>query len=244
MNNELLIKTPHADIIAFLKDGFYSGLGCGSFHNHNCTEVHITVGGGAIFAVSGRDVELKSGDLLLIPPKSLHACIAQDDGVRRTAFQIDREVAEAQVIHIDEHILSGFFDEIERSEHGGDCTMLCAFMSLICCHFCIGQPITPRHVEDHGYTVYEFFSQRYSEDVRLADLAAELHLCERQTERLVTEHMGVNFRKALSNTRIMMAKQLMQDSRLTLAQIAEYVGYRSYAGFWKALRAYDARHVE
>ena len=40
----------------------------------------------------------------------------------------------------------------------------------------------------------------------------------------------------ISSTRVMIAKQLLRSSDMSLSEIAEYVGYRSYAGFWKAMK--------
>ena len=81
-----------------------------------------------------------------------------------------------------------------------------------------------------------FFSNRYSEDVRLSDLAEAIHLSERQTERLVIEHTGRGFRDELTETRVKIARQRLADKNMTLGEIAGYVGYRSYAGFWKAMK--------
>ena len=40
------------------------------------------------------------------------------------------------------------------------------------------------------------------------------------------------------------ANQLMQAEDASLEQIAKYVGYRSYSGFWKAMKRYESEQVQ
>jgi AraC-like DNA-binding protein len=35
-----------------------------------------------------------------------------------------------------------------------------------------------------------------------------------------------------------MAKHLIATTDMSLGEVADYVGYRSYAGFWKAMKKY------
>lgn len=70
----------------------------------------------------------------------------------------------------------------------------------------------------------------------LSDLAARLYLSEKQTERLVLKHTGQTFKQKLSDTRVAMANVLIRETEMPLHKVAEYVGYSSYSGFWKALQ--------
>ena len=95
---------------------------------------------------------------------------------------------------------------------------------------------------DYGFLIHEFFSLHYSEDLHLCDLAQFLHLSERQTERLVIEHTGNTFRNELTAIRMTIAKKLLTSSQMSLTEISQYVGYKSYAGFWKALNKYNLQN--
>jgi len=241
--NELAIKTPVGEFSAFLQQGFYNTLVCSPFHNHNYIEIHLVLDGTAVFLIEGKKYRLKSGDMLVIPRKTLHACTQQDETARHSAFQINyapkKDIFKAEVFSIDEQVLRCFFDEIKQCRETNDYTMISAFMSLFCCQFCKDARLEANQVIDYGFAIHEFFLQRYHEDIRLSDLAKTLHLSERQTERLVIEHMGKTFRRTLSATRVMIAMQLIESSNLSMSEIAEYVGYRSYAGFWKAMKSFN-----
>ena len=243
MYNELPIKNPAGEFSAFLQEGFYENLGCGTFHNHNYAEVHLILDGTAVFVIGGEIYEIEGGRMLVIPKKTLHACTRQDEETRHTAFQInyipDREMHSAEIYPVDVEILRCFFEKIKQCRETNDHTELAVLMSLFCCHLFGKVRMEPNSVLDYGFAIHEFFLHRYHEDICLCDLAETLHLSQRQTERLVTAHMGKSFRETLAATRVMIAKQLSLSTELSMHEIAEYVGYRSYAGFWKAMKKFD-----
>ena len=70
----------------------------------------------------------------------------------------------------------------------------------------------------------------------MCDLAKILSLSDRQTERLVIKYMGKPFRGVLSDIRTEMAKRLMETTVMSMSEISRMVGYKSYAGFWKAMK--------
>ena len=49
-------------------------------------------------------------------------------------------------------------------------------------------------------------------------------------------HTGRSFRDELTATRMAVADQLIAEGELSLSEIAAYVGYHSYAGFYKAIK--------
>ena len=240
MHNELAIRTPHGDFSAFLQLGFYENISCRRFHNHNYVEVHLVLDGSSVLMIGDEKYEIKSGEMLVIPKRALHACVSQDETTLHTAFQINystkNDITRAEVIPVEEDTVRRFFAEIKECRKTEDYTLISAYISLFCCRFFKDGRLESNELTNHGFTIHEFFANRYNEDVTLADLAQVLHLSERQAERLVIEYMGKTFRKTLSSTRVMIAKQLLRSSDMSLSEIAEYVGYRSYAGFWKAMK--------
>jgi AraC-like DNA-binding protein len=100
---------------------------------------------------------------------------------------------------------------------------------------CTDEKLQAQPITDYAFLIYEFFSTNYSGDVKLADLADILHLSERQTERLVIEHTGKTFKEEITSMRMEMAQKLI-SAGMPLTEIAQYVGYKSYAGFYKAMK--------
>ena len=241
MYNELPIRTPLGNFSAFLQRGFYHGIALSPFHNHNYTEVHLLLDGFADFVIEGKKHAIGSGHMLILPKKTLHSCVRQDVGTKHSAFQISYDLPEGfspsfLVVPVDEQLLRRILDEIRRCRETDDHKMISAYLALLCCYFREDEELKSNRVVNYGFAIHEFFLTRYTEDVRLSDLAETLHLSERQTERLVRQYMGETFRRTLAATRRMIARQLIDFSEFSMTEIAEYVGYRSYAGFWKAIK--------
>ena len=73
----------------------------------------------------------------------------------------------------------------------------------------------------------------------MRDIANYLHLSERQSERLIIDYTGHSFRDELVATRMNMAKILFSTTDMSLSEISQYVGYKSYNGFWKAAKKFN-----
>ncbi len=75
--------------------------------------------------------------------------------------------------------------------------------------------------------------QCYAMSHGLKDLSARLYLSEKQTGMLVKKLMGESYKKLITRQRMKVANRLMQSER-SLLEIARYVGYSSYNGFFVA----------
>ncbi len=239
MANELPIQTQWGETRVFLQDGFYNKTICGHFHKHYYAELHFFLGGNAVFAIDDKRLEIKSGTMLVIPPGTIHTSIQMDEAVCHKALQIDLPVSEFSVCLLDENILEAFLSEIKNCSKTDDYTLISSFIALFCGYFYKPCKIKAKRVNNYEFIMYEFFSTRFHEDIHLCDLAKELHVSERQAERIVIKYTGRTFRKMLADTRIEMARLLLGTFD-TLQKVSEQVGYRSYAGFWKAFRKYDS----
>ena len=237
MNNELNLKNSYTEYKVFLQDGFYLNTTLNPrVHKHNYAEVHLVSNGGLVFNVGEKKYEAKAGDMLIIPRRILHASSQIESGTRHTAFQISYDADEFSVIKLPQTLVSDFFVEIERCRENNIYDSIAAYVMLFISYVRKDKSFSSKRITDYGFLINEFFSHHYSDDIHIEDLAKELHLSERQTERLVVFHTGNTFGRELSATRISIARHLMKTTDMPLTDIAEYVGYRSYAGFFKALK--------
>lgn len=237
MYQELNVRIGSDTHKVFMQDGFFNKrLLTSKIHRHNYAEVHFLLGGDVVYRIGEEIYRAKNGSMLVIPAGVFHAGVERDENAHQAAFQIDCEVSEFGVYMLGSAVLAEFFSEIDRCISTEDYTGISAYITLFCRHFLAVEPVRSEHISDPGFLIFEFFSNKYSEDIRLGDLAASLHLSERQTERLVIDYMGAGFRETLTSTRVNMAKQLLAVSDMSLGEIASYVGYRTYAGFWKAMK--------
>ena len=239
---EIDIKVGEKTRRAFLQRGFYLQLPpTKRIHKHNYADVHMVAGGEIEFHIDKKVYLAKDGTLLVIPRDTFHSCVVKEKTAVHTAFQVDYEVKGFLSFSINSSTITEFYKEIERVKETDDYTKIAAYISLFCSYFCPANAVEAKDITDYGFLIREFFQTQYSKDIKLCDLAEALNVCERQTERLVSKYTGRNFRDELAFTRISMAKQILKMNQMSLQEVASYVGYHSYAGFWKAMKKYDGK---
>ena len=242
MNNEFTITLGEKMHRIFLQDGLYSDLPpTTKQHKHNFDEMHLIANGSAQLIVENKMYHIESGNILIIPKGVFHSFASVEPNVFHTAFQIECDMDEFSICNIGSDIILKFSEEVEYGKTPGNYLKISAYISLFLSYFFNEQELSAKSVDDYGFLIQEFFSAYYSENLHLSDLADFLHLSERQAERLVIEHTGNTFRNELASIRINIAKNLLKSSSMTLLEISQYVGYKSYAGFWKAMKKYNIK---
>lgn len=237
MYNEFTVQTAKNEYKVFLQAGFYTfHRVVPLLHQHHCAEVHLISGGSATFQIGEETKTLGGGTVLVIPKNILHGCLEIEEHTLHTAFQIDMEVDFFVAYAVSRDLASLFFEEIKQAASTGDYAGIALYIQLLLRPFSILSKQSAAPISDYQFLIYEFFTKRYAEDIHLSELAEMLHLSERQTERIVLQYTGKTFHENLTDTRISMAKRLLATTNMSATEVAQYVGYRSYAGFWKAMR--------
>ena len=107
--------------------------------------------------------------------------------------------------------------------------------------------VVDENIDDVNETLYkqklrgivgDSISRFCNENDILASVAEILHMSQRNTARIIKDVFGVSLSTLVLNQRMVYAKELILDSELSLAQIAERVGYRQYNTFYKAFKKY------
>ncbi len=87
----------------------------------------------------------------------------------------------------------------------------------------------------HGYEktgIDEFFRRKfYLPDVRITDLAQDMQVSTRQVNRILYKMFGMSFTQKLREQRLQYAAMLLKDSDMTMAEISQRSGFRSYPYF-------------
>ena len=238
-NRELAITLNGEEIKVFLQDGFYWNAPiCDYMHIHSYTEIHFVSNGEMTFSVNGDQITVNESTALVIPARVYHAFVSKTEEAVHTAFQIDLSADSPSINELDEGLIRYLFAEIKKTPPRDDHAAIASIITMLCTLLFSHAPVFPHDITDAGYLINDFFSQNYRSNVKLCDLAMLLHLSDRQAERLVKEQTGRSFRDELTATRMRMADQLLATTSMSLTDIAQYVGYCSYAGFWKARERY------
>ena len=242
VQNNTILEVKTAKLHLFLQGGFFdSNASTFAMHAHGYTELHLVVDGKIRFFVGQRMYTLNVGDVLVIPQNVYHACVEKESGTRTVAFQIEKMAESVKTEHISPELAAAFAKEIEAAKQKNDFKTVVKYVSLVCDPIFEEERIPAVASADYALIINEFFSNRYHQKITLVTLARELNLSEKQAARLVRKHTGRTFQQELTRRRIGAANYLVQSTKLTMREIAEHVGFKSYSGFWKAYRKLAAK---
>lgn len=206
-------------------------------HKHEMTEIHILTRGSKTVQVGEQTYSLRVGDLLAIPPAQYHEGVDHSADMAQVVFELELKLTEPKQLRVPLPLLSLFLEELKLVEITKDYRKLRLYLALFCDDLLPNEASVDSKV-DYAYRIRYFFDSHYYKEVYLSDLAELLYVSEKQAERLVVKHTGNNFRKELTLHRIRVAKQLVEQGDMSLTDIAQYVGYKSYSGFWRAYSKY------
>lgn len=197
-------------------------------HKHEHAEVHLIIKGDMRFTVEGSTYKLCAGDAILIPSGFFHMTESEDN--ERVHFSFQTKMSQREIVI--KQFPKDFLSELQRKlKNGEDCInhlfFICAELGNIN-HYKSDSQTDYKHIIGH------FFDKRHQENVQIKDLSETLHLSKMHTQRLIKKHTGMTFGENLRSYRMRVADYLTQNTDMTEEEIARYVGYRSYSGYWKA----------
>lgn len=100
------------------------------------------------------------------------------------------------------------------------------------------------------YAIEQFINTKYSKKTSVEELAQSLHMSRRQTDRIILQIFGKSFAALILERRMSVAQTLLKKTQIPCTEIAERVGYSSYAGFYIAFKQHfgvapdEVRRVE
>lgn len=227
MNYEMTLYLPQPTRL-YLQDGFFNTAPPSAApHRHRYGELHFA-DGAVHYEIDGIPHTLSGSEALFIPAGKLHRCVLTAPELRHTAFQLPLSLP----LTI-KKLPTGFTKELFSCLRSGrDSVRLRGLLTFLISYF-TNTELPPTPTDDRGFVIYEFFANRYHENLTLGDLADLLGLSIKQTAREVKKQMGRSFREEITARRLEAAGVLLALG-VSAPEAAEAVGYRSYSGFWKA----------
>lgn len=230
-NAQLTVSVGERTFPVFLQEGFFNcRSGPTALHKHRYAEVHLICEGECEYLVGEKRISLRPEQALILPPDVFHECLSAAAGTRHTAFQLDFPVTEPMRRNLPCGIAAHLCELIKTGAAPG---RLSAALGFLCGEiFDLPAPMIP--LRDPAFIIHERLANQYATDLSLSDLAEELGLSKKQTERMIVKHTGNTFRTELTRRRMEAARHLIETEDVSLAEASERVGYKSYSGFWKA----------
>lgn len=224
-----------------MQNGFFSlSAFVSPYHKHRYPEAHVVISGTVRYEADGVETTVTAGEMYVIPPNVFHRCTEVSEGAERMAFMAESEARISGKCVPMPDAVNALASAVRAKRSIGD-AKLHACLSVLCSEFVSAEADEPVPVTDRGFVIHEFFSNNYHRDITVSDIASLLHLSEKQAQRMIKQYTGNDFRTELTRRRMEAAQHFMDSSEMSLSEIAERVGYKSYSGFWKAVKAWQRR---
>ena len=240
MNTEFVIDINGCETKIYMQIGFFDHKDlCYPSHKHLFVEMHIFLSESAIMQCDKENITLQEGDVLFIPANMLHKYQSFKEDSKRISFLLDcgSNCKTPSKMSLPNALLSLLCKEIQDYALTGRDSKLKALLSYVCSDFLtIETEKTKVPIANRELIMEEFFTKKYNTNATLDDLARELMLSHKQTEREVKRFTGNTFVREMSKRKIEAAIILSQTTNLSLTEISELVGYTSYCGFYKAYK--------
>lgn len=235
MNGIISIKLGDKNARCFIDSGSLAHEYCVShYHRHSYAEIHLVIDGEISYFIDKEVIKATAGSVIFIPSGVYHYTGESKGNLSYGAFQIDSDCKKTGHEKLSVEFLKEYFNEVQASGEHGNFAVLSATISYICSK--VVEDINESAVEDcdYAYAINNFFGRYYNHEVTINELAKYLGLSEKQTTRLVRKYTGKTFGQNILEARMHTADYLCTNTDMPMAEIAQYVGYNSYGGFFKA----------
>ncbi len=219
-------------------------------HFHPFTEIFLVLDGEGIFTVENKSFDIKTNDLIIVPPNVYHQELSHDSkpleytvlGVEDLLFQIedpnqnfiyqnfDRD--NEDILYYFHHLLM----ESENKELGYDtvCQKLLELLILkiirkMNINLEAHQVILP--IKREIRMICHYIDQNYSENLSLESLAQYMKMNKYYMAHEFKKYMHISPIQYLIKRRIKECQSLLKTSSLSVSEISEAVGFSSQSYF-------------
>ncbi len=207
-------------------------------HNHRQGELHVLLSGSADYTIDNNNCALKAGDYIYIPPKVYHSSKPLDPDTTFVTFSLRGGPKQVSYCKLPKALLEGMFSACTESKAVDSLQPLMPYF-----HILLGELLWPggpviRENQDYEGMILRYLDTHYNRDTTLASLAQYVGISPKQVQRIVQKETGRTFLEELTARRMRAARYLEENTTMSAAEIAHYVGYNSYSGYWKARKNY------
>ncbi len=228
-------------------------------HFHTYYELFYVNNGKFTIKFENEDKEFSKDDLIVISPGTNHKTIMINPGTARYNFNFLMEknslktnfslydalksaFAEKCTVISNSFSLRDILKKIVVDIMQGDEVLLSAHFHELAVNILEFlnppkvQPLTKNTISDSNmirmYKLQQIIFTSYSQDISLNYIADKLFLSTRQASRIIQQYFGCTYRELVAKMRMKVAVELLENTDMTILEIASQIGYNSIKGFY------------
>ena len=219
-------------------------------HWHDYYEFEYIKSGSITYQHNGNSYTLSSGSAFLVTPSDYHNIIAHEAELYNIAFndaQISQHFlekiisfSEEAIVQLNqpkrepvEQLLWLLLQEYERDDEFSEYSTH-NLLETVLVYFLRALPNQKVSTKNHSSAVMQavsYIHRHFKEKLTLRQVASSIHLSPKYLGEIFKAEMGLSFSAYLMQTRLVFARNLLQNGRCTVAQAAFASGFNSPAYF-------------
>lgn len=224
-------------------------------HSHNFSEIFYITGGKGYFMARGEKCPVQKGHLIIVNPQVEHGEFSSDEnpleyivlgveGMHFTPSSVQQ--AGLALIHIFQtpapivHCIEALRDEIQNPMPGQKVicqNLLNIIILMILRQKDIRVSVTPfNNVSQECVSIKEYIDSHFKDPITLDILAQEAHQNKYYIAHTFKEAFGISPIKYLMERRVEESKYLLEETDLTIGQIASSISFSSASHYSQAFR--------
>ncbi|MCL6456549.1 MAG: AraC family transcriptional regulator [Gorillibacterium sp.] len=235
-------------------------------HFHNAWEIYFLLSGERCYFIKDRAYHVRKGDLILIPVHALHKTTSTRKGsherilinFRKEAIgnllpQWEAEVtnifAEFPLLRLNQKeqgvvrtLMTKMLTELEIRQTGHEAytKLLLSELLITLLRLTEGRPTEiadyPNSLHYKVSEVAQYIGKHYAETLTLGQLSGLFHISPFYLSRIFTQVTGLSIISYINHVRVEEARKLLQETDLSVTEIALQVGYQSVTHFGRVFK--------
>lgn len=211
-----------------------------TLHSHGHGELQVILEGEIIIDKENWQHRFSKGDAIYIPPKTQHICYDGDTPSKRITIPVFSNHKKFSFCKLSQAFIDEFTREIKSKNSEG----VIEYLIYIFANLLKKENFSNTNPQ-YSQIISSFFESNFhNKNIHLSDLAKLLNFSEAHTQRIVKKCTGKPFLQSLTEFRIKNAETMHSTHNMSYYEIYPYVGYESYAGFYKAKKSLNKSKEE
>ena len=207
-------------------------------HSHHHAEIHLVLEGRILFSVESQTYEVSAGQAIIIPSMCRHSSVALQPGTTEYSFILDATTRCCRKVQYSQEALAEILRSMKACKKTGQASAMIPWFFRFVADLVLEGHFERQGYIDYPYLIHEYFNNLYARSPSLQELAQQLGISVKQTQRIILKETGHTFTQEVVARRMQAADYLLQQGNMTNEEIAAFVGYQTYAGFWKARKRF------
>ena len=200
--------------------------------------------GEMVFITQGKTYTLKKNDAILLPPNREHQRLEGKTPVKYVSFnftknenaEFPQDIFLRGVISSEIRKLIAAFPHSHLSPYYNSKEKCANILNYILLDILSGE--APRSNNEHIDKIIRYTDENITQKLSLASISKEVNLSREYLCELFKKETGKNLTDYINERKIYVAKELILSGKMSLSQVASYVGYSDYTYFSRLFKKY------